>query len=98
VKQLASSAIPTPQQIKGAKCMAKVVTFNDVYQIQLTIRESDDELQNLEIVYGLVDSDGIKWTSKFWTILPEELSTGEKAFINNLMNAVENKVKIKEGI
>jgi hypothetical protein len=89
---------PLTKSKGGIKNMAKVVNFTDVYQIAITIKQSDDTLESLDLIYGLVDSEEVKWATKFWKILPEELTAGEKAFITTLVTAAKNKVKVREGI
>ncbi len=77
--------------------MPKIINITDINLKDLSISKIDGKL-NIRLVYSLLDESGKEYDSKADSIKDEELTTQQKTYINNIILAIVNKVKLKEKI
>lgn len=78
--------------------MTKVVTFTGVYVISSTANANNGGEDTLDIVYGLVDSDGIEYPTKFIKVPYAELSVDQKEHWDDLVDDAIDVAEKKEDI
>ena len=78
--------------------MAKTVSFVDVYQADISIRLQDNLPVALDIIYGLVDTDGVKWTPKSLSGAYSSFGPNIRAKIDALIVSGANIAKAAEGL
>ena len=76
--------------------MPKILTINDISLKTLEISKIDGKI-NLRLSYALLDGTK-EYDQKSDSIKDEELTAGQKTYINNIIGVVETKLKTKEGI
>jgi hypothetical protein len=78
--------------------MVKIVTYVDVYQSTIQIRLENNLPVGLDIMYGLVDDTGVKWTPKLCSTQYVDLNTVQKNRVDNLIASGANITKAREGL
>lgn len=76
--------------------MPKILTINDISLKTLEISKIDGKI-NLRLAYSLLDGTK-EYDQKSDSIKDDELTSGQKTYINNIIGVVETKLKTKEGI
>ena len=77
--------------------MAKQITITDISLKTLEISRIDDKI-NLRLLYSLLDASGKEYDQKADSIKDEQLTSAQKTKINDILSAVETKLKQKEEI
>jgi len=75
----------------------KTINITDVSLKELDISKPGG-LINIRLVYSLLDADGKEYDQKASSIKNEELTAGQKTYINNIISTVETKLKQRENI
>ena len=78
--------------------MAKTVSFTDVYQANISIGMVNNLPDSFNIVYGLVDSDGVRWNAKSYSASYASLGPNIRAKIDALIVSANNVAKAQEGL
>jgi hypothetical protein len=77
--------------------MSKIINITNILLKEFSISKNEGKI-NIRLSYSLLDDNGKEYDQKADSILDGELTAGQKTYINNITLAVENKLKLKEGI
>ena len=77
--------------------MPKIITITNIEIREMSLSYIDGKW-NVSVVYCLVDESGIKMADKRDQIIDAEITTAQKNYLNNILTAVTNKIKQREGI
>ena len=75
----------------------KQINITDIDLKEFSISKIDGKI-NVRLSYSLLTAEGKEYDTKADSIKDDELTTTQKNYINNIISAVETKLKQKEGI
>ena len=76
--------------------MSKIITINNISLKEFSISKNDGKI-NIRLSYSLLDGTK-EYDQKSDSIKDEELTAGQKTKINEILQVIETKLKLKEGI
>ena len=77
--------------------MSKIITIQNINIKEFSITYQQDKW-NISVVYSLVADDETELNPKRDTIKDSEITAGQKTYLNNILTALINKIKLREGI
>lgn len=75
----------------------KQINITNISLKEFGVSKIDGKI-NIRLSYSLLDTDGKEYDTKADNIKDEELTAGQKTYINNIISVIETKLKLKEGI
>ena len=75
----------------------KTINITNISLKEFAISKSDGKI-SIGLYYSLLDENGKEYDQKRDTIKNDELTTQQKDYINNILSALEVKIKQREGI
>ena len=75
----------------------KQINIIDINIKEFSIDYTNDKW-NISVVYSLVANDLKEYDTKRMQIVDDELTAPQKNYLQNILTALINKIKVKEGI